>query len=206
MRHPNEDVTPLVGEEVKLWRKPNTDQVNIYVKGTVGGEGLIGFIENEQIANHLSVGGQYKAVISRFDYNYLYLSLALKDEYKTLEDYREEQKEKWEDEILKPYKPKLNWEVVFDLSTTSKKDKNIALGYNSKKDLNFNELNSNIWLQDDEGNIISITNKSGSATTIKTLRALYSDYRLNLEFSRKEYGHYYFTVYFTKIDDSVQQP
>jgi len=43
-----------IGDQVSLWNKPNTNQVNLDAKGSVGGDGLVGVTRNDTISEHLS--------------------------------------------------------------------------------------------------------------------------------------------------------
>lgn len=43
-----------IGDELNIWNKPNTKQLNLYAKGTVGGDGLVGTTLNSAISHHLN--------------------------------------------------------------------------------------------------------------------------------------------------------
>ena len=42
-----------VGDEPKIWNKPDSNQINLYAKGSVGGNGLVGIAYNSTISHHL---------------------------------------------------------------------------------------------------------------------------------------------------------
>ena len=64
---------PVVGEWVKLWNKPGTDEVNLYAKGSAGGQGLLGWIANREISDHVEKNGKYEAEIIAFDNSDVFL-------------------------------------------------------------------------------------------------------------------------------------
>lgn len=43
-----------IGDEVKIWNKPNTKQLNLYVKGSSRGNGVVGTILDSTISHHLN--------------------------------------------------------------------------------------------------------------------------------------------------------
>ncbi|MEA1898883.1 MAG: hypothetical protein U9N53_14590, partial [Bacteroidota bacterium] len=59
---------------------------------------------------------------------------------------------------------------------------------------NIQNLESNLWLENENGEIVSDNNASGTADTIKTLRAIYSGYKIDLIFESKSGVYHFFKV------------
>ena len=89
-RYSRADFEPIEAEVVKLWNKPDTDEINFYAKGSSGGEGLLGWITNKEIVDHLKMDGLYDATIKEVDSNDFYVDLRLKNEFKDAEKEKKE--------------------------------------------------------------------------------------------------------------------
>ncbi len=76
----NKDYKPEIGDDVKLWAKPNSIGIFVYAKGTGGGNGLLATTDNKSISNHLHQKGKYDAKISDVTNNQLTLDITLKDD------------------------------------------------------------------------------------------------------------------------------
>jgi len=192
-REIDEEFNVKIGDYVKLWNKPESNRVNIYAKGSVGGKGLIGYSNNDSIANHLSKSGLYEAKIAFLKNIIITLEIILLNEYKTKDDIRKEYFEKSKEQITKKYNPKKDWILRFRIDEKIKKDEKFEIGFN---DLNkvlsdIENLHKCIWLKSSDGKVISIDNESGSTDTMKTLRAIYSGYVIDLGYDSKS-GNYYF--------------
>ncbi len=48
-----------IGDEVKLWPKPNTNEIHFFAKGTTGGEGRIAIMTNKKIYKLVEEGKVY---------------------------------------------------------------------------------------------------------------------------------------------------
>ena len=130
-RYSRAEYEPIPGEYVKLWNKPDTDEINFYAKGSDGGQGLLGWITIKEISDHLRKSGLYEATITTCGPSYFHVQVQLKDEYKTPEDYRREQHEKWEEQLKKRYKPKSDWSVRFLMKEGFRKTTKIVLKHRS---------------------------------------------------------------------------
>lgn len=190
------DFSVEVGDEVKLWNKPNSDLVNAYAKGFVGGEGLVGQMNNQNIAFHLIKGGLYNATIKEIFNNKILIEIHLINEFKTIEDYKKEQSLRWKNELQKPYNPKKGWTMRFIIENKPSVKGNLKLGFRKLEDLDLgnDRLESNLWLENSDGKVISDKNVSGSVDTIKTLRALYSGKQFTLGYEKKSGIYHYFTL------------
>ena len=105
-RYRNSDYSPKIGEEVKLWRKPNTNDLNIYPFGTAGGMGLLGWFNNPFIADHISKNGIYEAKIEKLTVSQIKLHVNLIDEFVDYEKLKKEADENIKATLLKKYNPK----------------------------------------------------------------------------------------------------
>jgi len=76
----NKDYKAEIGDNVKLWAKPNSIGVFAYAKGTGGGNGLLATTDNKTISNHLQQNGKYDAKISEVTKNQITIDITLKDD------------------------------------------------------------------------------------------------------------------------------
>jgi len=76
----NKDYKPEIGDNVKLWAKPNSIGIFVYAKGTGGGAGLLATTDNKLISNHLQQKFKYEAQISEVTKNQITIDVTLKDD------------------------------------------------------------------------------------------------------------------------------
>jgi hypothetical protein len=187
-RIPCEEFIVSQNDYVNLWNRPETDEINIYAKGSAAGRGKIGTFINYNIADHLRKGGQYKANIVNLTNKRIFLNVDLLQEFKTIEDYRREQNLRIIEQLKKNYNPKNSWTLRFIINRDDFDIKNIGLQTNdigttiSKIEI----FSENIWLVNTFGERIEATNHSNLDGMVKTLRAIFSGHTLVMKPLKKE--------------------
>ncbi len=186
-----------IGYEPKIWNKPNSNQIYLYSRGSIGGNGLIGVTYNSFISHQLR-NTEYLFIetkivgvtVKHFD---LYVKI-FKDKEAVIQN-QENQKAKWIESLQKKYNPKTNWELRF---FSKKKIPNYDLRVNvvSRDCITdyYEKLNEAIWLIDSEGVKIEAENNIRNGGTEKTLRAVYSGHELEIKQIKKEDYWYYLEV------------
>lgn len=176
-------------ERVNLWNKPESNEIRIYCKDSRIYTPLA-FGKNDKILNHLRNNGLYDAIINSFSNSTISINIHLYEEYKGIDDYRQEQKERWKGQLIKKYNPKREWILRYTFIGNLDKKMDYRLGYTSfdktLDKIDNDDIASSIWIEDSVGNIVSEINHSGSVDTIKTLRTIYSGKNFELQYYRKE--------------------
>lgn len=181
------DEAILIGTKVRLWNRPNSNQINVYLPYTYLGDGLIGITQNSFIADHLQKGGAHDSIVSSGSLSNIFIEIFLKNEFKTKEDYKREQQERWLENLKKAFKPKKGWNLRFTFDNSPQKKDKLFLGFNKLNDATFDieDVVNNLWIENVNGEKISSYNASGSVDTVKALRALYSENNYSLKYSKK---------------------
>jgi len=173
-RNENWKIQPEIGNYAKAWLKPETNTILFYEGGEVGPDKIIGWFEDEKIANHLRKEGLTSATILSCDRRYCTIELEIIDQYET--QIRKKREEDFKAKILKPYKPKSDWTLRFSVLEELTQDINVQLKHlNSEELLNIKDsIHQAIWLEDESGRKISKDCYQDYNSLIRTLRAFYS--------------------------------
>lgn len=182
----NPDLSPNKGDYVKLWRKPGTSIINIYAPGSVGGMGLLGRLENHKIADHLSKEGLYNAEIKSFNERYLFLDIELSNE--TMADVRQQSEDNLKEKLLKPYKPKTDWNLSFNMIPGFDPKKEIQLKCLTVEEIVSHEgsIHDALWIEDKSGNRLSEKTYFEYDKLLRTLRALITGLDIKIKSIKKK--------------------
>jgi len=186
-----------IGEEVKIWNKPNTKQLNLYAKGSAGGDGLIGTKLDSVISYHLNntenlfienkVVGLTKNTIDLFIYMY--------SDKKAVQETQQNYKTEWIEKLNKKYNPKSSWELRFYSENKIEKNDFLIKSIDKSQIEEFYQKDDEtIWLTDKNGEKIIAENRIRSGGTEKTLRAIFSGYELEILTFKKEHNWYYIEI------------
>jgi hypothetical protein len=180
---------PTVGEAATPWLKPETDTVLFYERGTVGGAGLIGWIENKEIANHLRKEGIATAITLSFDERSCLIEFAMYDEYEP--EIRKKQKDDFKEKLLKPYKPRQDWTLTFTMAKGLSPDSKLQIKHLDAESVAYKEdsIHKSIWLEDENNRKVSEDSYFDYNNLIKTLRAIYSGLDLKIKDIKKSKGN-----------------
>ncbi|MFV8268541.1 hypothetical protein ACNQGP_01230 [Flavobacterium sp. GT2N3] len=182
-----------IGQELNIWNKPNSQIINLYAKGSVGGSGIIGSTNNKFINTHLE-NTDYLFVeneVIEIDSNYITLKIKMYVDKGAILDSQKEYEDEWLKKILSKYSPKTNWYLRYYSENKLDKSKlkikvvekeNVSNYYNKTSDL--------IWLENLDGEKLEIENSSYTADIIKTLRAVYSEHEIEIKLISKDRNYY----------------
>lgn len=186
-----------IGDQVSLWNKPNTNQVNLYAKGSVGGDGLVGVTWNDTISKHLSEN-KFLFVENKIvdlTNNRIDLFINLYSDEKAVLDKVANQKANWIENIQKKYYPKANWELRF-FSEKKIKKSNLQIKTISIDQVNefYDKQEEAIWLEDNDGVKLDAENWIRNGGTEKTLKAVFTGHKLEIKEFKKDHKWYYIIV------------
>jgi hypothetical protein len=181
-----------VGDRVRFWRKPNTDDIWVYLSGTVDGSGLLGIGKYHALLEILEKNWHYEASIVTINLDSLSVEVTYyRSVYSTIK----------KDEMIETLKRKFNpknksWILTFSfLNDEFLSEMPILRCNNLEVSLeNIEKLQENIWLVNSKGEKISDVNYSSRDAIIKTLRSHYSGYFIALEYSSRESDRFHFIV------------
>lgn len=193
-RNENWEEEPKIGNSANPWLKPDTDTILFYEKGSAGGAGLVGWIENTEIACHLRKEGIASATILSYDDSSCLIELELINRYK--EDIEQEQKESFKARLLKPYKPKSDWSLTFNMVDGFTPDKKVHLKcLDSEEVINRNDSpHKAVWIEDSIGKKVSKHTYLNYDNLIRTLRAYYSGHNVRIKEVKKVDEQFEFTI------------
>ena len=186
-----------IGDDVGVWHKPNSNQINLYANGSVAGRGLVGTTNNKVLAFHLS-NPKYLFVENKIidlTKNRIDLYIHMYRNKEAVIKAEETQKQKWLDMLMKKYKPTSSWELRFfadmpiNISNIQVKtvEKQAVSEYYEKKE-------EAIWLIDDNKSRIKAENRIRQGGTEKTLRSVFSGHDIVVQSIKEEHPWYYLTV------------
>lgn len=182
-----------IGDEVNIWSKPNSNLINLYVIGSVGGNGLVGTANNKfinfQLENTENLFVENEVV--GLGNSYIDLKIKMYVDKEAIFEIEQRAEAEWAKKILSKYNPKANWSLRFYSETKLLKEnifvksvekENVKKYYNNTKDL--------IWLENKDGDRLQVENTAYSADIIKTLRATYSGHQIEIKFISKDRNYY----------------
>ena len=182
-----------IGKEINIWSKPNSSLVNLYAKGSVGGNGIVGSINNKFINNHLENTKNLfiENEIIDFDNNYINLKIKMYVDENLNKNIQKEYQDEWLKKMLSKYNPKTNWSLRFYSESKLEKSK-IKIRIIEKDNLsNYNNYsNELIWLENLEGEKLEVENTAYTEDIIKTLRAIYTGHEIEIKFITKDRNYY----------------
>lgn len=189
-----------VGDEVNLWNKPNSNKVNLYVKGHGAGRGLIGYAYNSIISNHLAkteylfVENEIKGITSKQIELFVHM---FKDEEASFGDNLL-RKNRWLEKIRNNYNPRSSWDLRFLSSEPFEKDC-VKIETISKDliDKYYHKREETIWLINKDGAKIDARNTSTLGGIDKILRAHFSGHQIKIEDIRVEDNFYAYCYFIT---------
>ena len=192
-RNDNWEEYPEIGNYANAWLKPDTDTILFYEGGAVGGY-PIGWIEDREIADHLRKEGVTSATILSCDKRYCTIEFTMHDMYEP--EIREQREQNFKEKLLKPYKPKKDWDLMFNMSADFDPSAEVHLKrLSSDEVLNDNEsIHKSIWVEDNEGNRLSEPGYFEHDKLIRTLRAFYSGLDVKIKKVEKTGDQYKFTI------------
>lgn len=186
-----------VGDKLNLWNKPNTNQINLYAKGSIDGSGLVGYTNNSTIRYHLSktkfLFTETKVV--KLTNNQIFLDINMFADQEAVIENQKNQRIKWIDLVQKKYSPKTNWELRFfsDIPITMN---NLKIATISKDQISeyYHRKDETIWLTDKNDVKLDAENRIREGGTEKTLRSVFSGHELEIKKLEKDYNWYYLEV------------
>jgi len=183
-----------IGDELKIWNKPNTKQLNLYVKGSAGGNGLVGTKINSTISHHLNNTENLfiENKVVGLTKNSIDLFVNMYADKKAIQKTQQNYKTQWIEKLNKKYNPKSSWELrFFSENKIGKNDFLIQTIDKCQVEEFYQKDDQTIWLTDINGNKITAENRIRSGGTEKTLRAIFSGHELEvLEFKKEDFWYY----------------
>ncbi len=172
-----------VGDEVNIWNKPNTKQVNLYAEGSVGGNGLVGTKIDSTISYHLDktenlfVENEIVGIAN----NSIDLFINMYADKRAVQQNEQNHKNEWIAKLNKKYNPKSSWELRF-FSENNIEENNFKIQTIDKNQIEdfYQKDEQAIWLTDKNGNKLSAENRIRSGGTEKTLRAVFTGHELEI--------------------------
>jgi hypothetical protein len=186
-----------VGDEVKIWNKPNTKQLNLYAKGSAGGNGLIGTKIDSTISYHLNNTENLfiENKVVGLTKNSIDLFINMYTDKKTVQVIQQNNKSEWIENLNKKYNPKSSWELRFySENKIGKNDFLIQTISKSQIEEFYQKDDETIWLTDKNGEKISAENRIRSGGTEKTLRAIFSGNEIEILNFKKDHNWYYIEI------------
>lgn len=186
-----------VGDEVNIWNKPNTKELNLYAKGSTGGEGLVGTKLDSTISYHLNKTENLfvENKIVRITNTTIDLFVNMYADKKAVEQTQQNYKTEWLDRLNKKYNPKSTWEVRF-LSEKKIEKNDFLIKTIDKSEIEkfYQKDEQTIWLSDLNGNKLQAENRIRSGGTEKTLRAIFSGHELEIVDFKNDSPWYYIEI------------
>ncbi|WP_405571886.1 hypothetical protein [Winogradskyella sp. Asnod2-B02-A] len=186
-----------IGDEVKIWNKPNTKQLNLYAKGSAGGNGLVGTKLDSTISYHLNNTENLfiENKIVGLTKNSIDLFVKMYADKKAVQETQQNYKTEWIEKLNKKYNPKSSWELrFFSENKIGKNDFLIQTIDKSQIEEYYQKDDQTIWLTDKNGNKISAENRVRSGGTEKALRAVFSGHELEVFEFKKDHFWYYIEI------------
>lgn len=195
-RYSNFEFKPVVGDPLTLWHKSDSDLINIYAMGSSGMMVLFGWIKDEEIANHLRKNGFYDATLISYSPIVLHMNLILKNKFWSLEDAMRRREDYLKSSLLKPYDLQKEWTLRFKMIDEYSDSTKINCRCKDYSEVinNWDELANSIWLENNEGKVVSLYNYSLDTEIVKTLRALYLGKSIQIARIRIYRGFYDFIL------------
>lgn len=186
-----------IGEELNIWNKPNTKELNLYVKGSAGGNGLVGITSNSTISYHLDKT-EYLFVETKvvgLTKNSIDLFINMYADEKAIEETHQNYKTEWIEKLNKKYKPKSCWEIRF-FSENKIEENDFLINTIDKSQIEefYQKEDQTIWLTNKNGGKILAENRIRFGGTEKTLRAIFSGNELEVINFKNEQDWYYIEV------------
>lgn len=182
-----------IGKELNIWSKPNSSIVNLYAKGSVGGNGIVGSTNNKFLNNHLENTENLliENEIISFDNNYIILKIKMFVDKNLNENIKKEYQDEWLKKMLSKYNPKTNWSLRFYSESKIEKSK-IKIRAIERDNLpNYDNYSKElIWLENLEGEKLDVENTAYTEDINKTLRAIYSGHEIEIKFITKDRNYY----------------
>jgi hypothetical protein len=182
-----------IGKELNIWSKPNSSIVNLYAKGSIGGNGIVGSINNKFINNHLENTENLfiENEISDFDNNYINLKIKMHVDENLTENIQKEYQDEWLKKMLSQYNPKTNWSLRFYSESKLEKSKIKIRGVEKDNLPNYDNYSKElIWLENLEGEKLEVENTAYREDINKTLRAIYTGHEIEIKFITKDRNYY----------------
>jgi hypothetical protein len=186
-----------IEDELNIWNKPNTKQLNLYAKGTVGGDGLVGTTSNSAISHHLNKT-EYLFIENKvvgLTQNSIDLFINMYADKKAVQEIQQNYKKEWIEKLNKKFYPKSSWELRFYSENKIGKNDILIKTINKNQIEEFYQRNNEaIWLTDKNGEKFSAENRIRSGGTEKTLRAVFSGHELEVLNIKKDNNWYYIEI------------
>lgn len=186
-----------VGDEVNIWNKPNTKQLNLYAKGSAGGNGLVGTTIDSTISHHLNKTENLfvENKIVGITKNSIDLYVYLYADKKAVQQIQQNHKTEWIEKLNKKYNPKSTWEIRF-LSEKKIGKNNFLIKAIDKSQIEefYQKDEETIWLTDLNGNKLEAENRIRSGGIEKTLRAIFTGHELEIVDFKKDGPWYYIEI------------
>lgn len=186
-----------IGDELNIWNKPQTNQINLYALSSIGAEGLVGTSFNDTISYHLQNTNDLfiENKIVSLSENSIALSIYLFADSNAVKQNYQDSVDEWERKIMKKYTPKSNWTIRFYSENLIDKN-NILVNTIHKESIKdfYTKANEAIWLTDKNGNKIDAENRIYSEDTNKTLRSIFSGHQLEILAMYRDNNYYTFEI------------
>lgn len=66
---------PKINEEVNFWLNSNEDKISVFLKGTTGGDGRIGYIDNKSLINDIKKDVDFSGIITSIENNIIKIKI-----------------------------------------------------------------------------------------------------------------------------------
>lgn len=186
-----------IGEELNIWNKPHSNQINLYALSSIGAEGLVGTTFNSTISYHLQNTNDLfiENKIVSISENSIGLSIYIYSDSNAVKQNYQDSVDDWEEKIMKKYNPKSNWTIRFYSENLLDKN-NIKINTIEKENIKDFYIKSNeaIWLTDKNGIKIEVENRLYAEDTNKTLRAIFSGHQLEIFAMYRDNNYYTFEI------------
>jgi hypothetical protein len=189
----NNDLEIKVGDETNIWCKPNSNEVNLYAKGSVGGNGLIGNANNKFISQTIENTENLfvENEIVGFTKDYIDLKINMFIDKQAVEEMKQNAEDDWLNKMLSKYNPKSTWTLRF-FSETKLVKENLNIKSIEKENLKNYYLNNKdlIWLENKEGEKLNAENTAYTEDNVKTFRAINSNVEIEIKSISKDRNYY----------------
>ena len=186
-----------IGDEINIWNKPNTKQLNLYAKSSAGGDGLVGIKIDSTISYHLNKTDNLfiENKIVGLTKNSIDLYVNIEVNKKAFEENQQDYKTQWIEKLNKKYNPKSSWRLCFYSKIEILKNDFLIQTIDKSQIEEFYQSNKDtIWLTDKNKNRLPVENRISSTENQRTLRAVFSGHELEILDFKKDHNWYYIEI------------
>lgn len=152
----------ILNDYVTLWKNPSKDEIRVYKRGSLAGDGLIGFVPNnfvKPIIDHLSKEGEIEAEIKDITSSniliFVRLLIITEEDIQRRREYKNEREDKIKTSLKKPFKPREIKTFSFSIPSNYKEE----IPIDTKLRIHFNPLEK--YIQDIENITFKLISNDG---------------------------------------------